>query len=323
MQSACPDPRSRSSGSLPETLARNGVGCASGCRIENSVATVGREPELERLDAALDGLATRRSCVRDGGGRARDRQDAPARPASGAVRRSAASSCSRARRRSSSATFRSASGSTRSTPTSPPRSSGSTTPGAPSTWTSWPRSFRRVRPRGDGKRGSVADERYRAHRAVRGLLELLARERPLVLVLDDLHWSDDASIELLAALLRREPDAPVLLALGFRPAARRRRRLSAALAVPSAQRIVLEPLDEAQANAAARRPRAARGRGDLSPRRREPVLPRAAQARARGRATSAAIDGAGVDAAVAGVARARRRRGIARRRSSHRCRRRS
>ena len=63
---------------------------------------------------------------------------------------------------------------------------------------------------------SVADERYRAHRAVRRLLELLAADRPLVLVLDDLHWSDGASIELLGALLRRGPDAPVLLALAFR-----------------------------------------------------------------------------------------------------------
>src|SRR5262245_29711308 len=60
-----------------------------------------------------------------------------------------------------------------------------------------------------GGRRSVADERYRAHRAVRRLLELLAHGRPLVLVLDDLHWSDDASIELLAALLRRGPDAQV------------------------------------------------------------------------------------------------------------------
>ena len=64
---------------------------------------------------------------------------------------------------------------------------------------------------------AVADERYRAHRAVRALLELLAAEQPLVLVLDDLHWSDAASIELIAALLRRAPDAPVLLALAFRP----------------------------------------------------------------------------------------------------------
>ena len=38
-----------------------------------------------------------------------------------------------------------------------------------------------------------------------------------MLVLDDLHWSDGASIELISALIGREPDAPVLLALGFRP----------------------------------------------------------------------------------------------------------
>jgi hypothetical protein len=31
----------------------------------------------------------------------------------------------------------------------------------------------------------VADERYRSHRAVRRLLELLAADRPLVLVFDD------------------------------------------------------------------------------------------------------------------------------------------
>jgi ATP/maltotriose-dependent transcriptional regulator MalT len=61
------------------------------------------------------------------------------------------------------------------------------------------------------------DERYRAHRAVRGLLERLATTRPVVLVLDDVHWADAASIELLAALLRRPPAAAVLVAMGARP----------------------------------------------------------------------------------------------------------
>ena len=60
-------------------------------------------------------------------------------------------------------------------------------------------------------------ERYQAHRAVRELLERLAAPKPLVLVLDDVHWADAASIELLAALLRHPPQAPVLVALGVRP----------------------------------------------------------------------------------------------------------
>lgn len=60
-------------------------------------------------------------------------------------------------------------------------------------------------------------ERYRSHRAVRSLLEQLASTQPLVLVLDDLHWADSASIELLGALLRRPPAAPVLMALAVRP----------------------------------------------------------------------------------------------------------
>jgi DNA-binding NarL/FixJ family response regulator len=60
-------------------------------------------------------------------------------------------------------------------------------------------------------------ERYRAHRAVRALLEHLADTKPLVLVLDDLHWTDSASFELLGALLHRLPTAPVLVATSLRP----------------------------------------------------------------------------------------------------------
>src|SRR4051794_28362143 len=69
----------------------------------------------------------------------------------------------------------------------------------------------------DGGRPTVQDERYRAHRAVRELLERLAATKPLVLLLDDVHWADSASIELLGALLRRPPAAAVLLAMGARP----------------------------------------------------------------------------------------------------------
>lgn len=75
---------------------------------------------------------------------------------------------------------------------------------------------------------ALQHERYRSHRAVRSLLEQLASSQPLVLVLDDLHWADPASIELLGALLRRPPSGPVLLALASRPQ-QAPERLSAAL----------------------------------------------------------------------------------------------
>ena len=91
---------------------------------------------------------------------------------------------------------------------------------------------------------AVQNERYRTHRAVRALLEALAT-KPLVLILDDFHWTDSASIELAAALLRRPPAAPVLLVLAFRP-----RQLPARLAVELTRaeragtlaRVELEPL---------------------------------------------------------------------------------
>ena len=49
-----------------------------------------------------------------------------------------------------------------------------------------------------GRQVSPQHERYRSHRAVRALLEHLARPLPLVLVLDDFHWADSASAEPLA-----------------------------------------------------------------------------------------------------------------------------
>jgi predicted ATPase len=85
------------------------------------------------------------------------------------------------------------------------------------------------------------DERHRVHRALRALLEEIAERRPLVLILDDLHWSDPASIEVLTALLRRGTTARVLLALGFR-SGKAPAKLIAALA--GATIIDLGPLSE-------------------------------------------------------------------------------
>ncbi len=65
--------------------------------------------------------------------------------------------------------------------------------------------------------GAPPPERYRTHRAMRALLEALAATKPLVLLLDDLHWADSGSVELLASLLRRPPAAGVLIALAMRP----------------------------------------------------------------------------------------------------------
>jgi predicted ATPase len=74
-----------------------------------------------------------------------------------------------------------------------------------------------------GHQVSPQHERYRSHRAVRALLEHLAQTLPLVLVLDDFHWADSASVELLGALSRRPPAAAVLIAVALRPRQTRER----------------------------------------------------------------------------------------------------
>lgn len=60
-------------------------------------------------------------------------------------------------------------------------------------------------------------ERFRIHRAVRQLLGRLARDSPLVLILDDAHWADPASAELAAHLLNHALPDRVLMALADRP----------------------------------------------------------------------------------------------------------
>jgi DNA-binding CsgD family transcriptional regulator len=71
---------------------------------------------------------------------------------------------------------------------------------------------------GDGspEPGGLQDERFRAYRAVRALLRELAARRPVVIVLDDMHWADGASLELLTYLLRRPPQGRILIAVGYR-----------------------------------------------------------------------------------------------------------
>ncbi len=100
--------------------------------------------------------------------------------------------------------------------------------------------------------GGLQDERFHAYRAVRALLQQLARPTPLVLILDDVHWADDASVELIAHLLRRPAPAPLLIALAFR-AGQVPNQLLAALEAAGRDGLVTEvrlgPLSEAEASA--------------------------------------------------------------------------
>lgn len=104
--------------------------------------------------------------------------------------------------------------------------------------------------------GEEADDRLdaRARReaavdALRDLLTLAARARPTVVSLDDLHWADHASVELLDALLPIAASAPLLFVIVRRPeggdeAQARLTAAAARLGVPQLG-LALGPLTEA------------------------------------------------------------------------------
>lgn len=87
-------------------------------------------------------------------------------------------------------------------------------------------------------------ERFRYHRALRALIELLGRQRPLAVLLDDLHWADEASVDLIAYLLRRPPRVGFLLGFTLRPSEGAGRLLEIARRSPNWVELQLAPLPE-------------------------------------------------------------------------------
>jgi DNA-binding CsgD family transcriptional regulator len=89
-----------------------------------------------------------------------------------------------------------------------------------------------------------AEGRYRLHRAMGSLLSLLAADRGLVLILDDLHWADAASLELLDYLCRHPPAGRLLVSGAYRP--RQAGGRLAAIMTRVAERIAPGPLTRAE-----------------------------------------------------------------------------
>ena len=59
--------------------------------------------------------------------------------------------------------------------------------------------------------------RERMLRELAEALEVITPERPLVLVLEDLHWSDVSTLDLLSMLARRHEPARLLILGTYRP----------------------------------------------------------------------------------------------------------
>jgi ATP/maltotriose-dependent transcriptional regulator MalT len=94
------------------------------------------------------------------------------------------------------------------------------------------------------------DGRHRVARAVRGLLELFAAQRPVTVLLDDVQWADAASADVLALLLHRPPPMRVLLALATRAgrAPDLESALETAVRNDSAEVLDVGPLSRKEAN---------------------------------------------------------------------------
>ncbi len=92
------------------------------------------------------------------------------------------------------------------------------------------------------------ESRFRFFEAVASFLLGASKSRPLLVVIDDLHWADSSSLELLRFLSHRLGRTPLLLLGAYRPeeAAGReelRRTLSELDQVPDRRRISLHGLD--------------------------------------------------------------------------------
>lgn len=87
--------------------------------------------------------------------------------------------------------------------------------------------------------------------SVRALLEAVAGAAPIVVTLDDVHWADEDTTAVLALLLARPPEAPVLLAVAHRPRQAPVALRSAFDEAHALTRLALGPLSEAHCAALA------------------------------------------------------------------------
>ncbi|PWU24774.1 MAG: hypothetical protein C5B48_04650 [Candidatus Rokuibacteriota bacterium] len=94
------------------------------------------------------------------------------------------------------------------------------------------------------------EDRHQLLRLARTELEGVGDGRPLLITLDDVHWADPASVDLICHVLHRPLEAPVLLLLAAR-AGRSQPRLVAALEEAErrrgAARMELQPLSASEA----------------------------------------------------------------------------
>jgi hypothetical protein len=99
-----------------------------------------------------------------------------------------------------------------------------------------------------GSGGATPQEaRFRLLDAAAGLLREAARERPFVLLLEDMHAADESSALLLDFVVRQTRDAPLLVASTWRPLEAQLAAVGASLekAARSAERLALSPLGAA------------------------------------------------------------------------------
>jgi predicted ATPase len=83
----------------------------------------------------------------------------------------------------------------------------------------WQRELRRLFPEtGEQVAGQPGDENYRRlFEAIERLLSVAAQRRPVVLLLEDLHWADEMSLRLLSYFGRRIHAARLLVIASARP----------------------------------------------------------------------------------------------------------
>jgi class 3 adenylate cyclase len=98
---------------------------------------------------------------------------------------------------------------------------------------------------GASERQGSMDE---THWAVRRLLEALAHKRPLVVVLEDLHWAEPTFLDLLEYVAGFSAGEPILLLASARPELLETRPAWAKLR-PTSQLLLLEPLAEPEVDA--------------------------------------------------------------------------